>query len=187
MTTYVALLRAVNVGGRARVPMAALRGVADSLGLLDPQTLLQSGNLVFRAPAVKASSLERTLEAGVSGRLGLAVDIIVRTSGEWRRVIERNPFPDEARADPAHLLVMALKRAPKASEVEALQASTTGRELARPEGAHLYLVYPDGIGRSRLTAAVIEKAIGTRGTARNWNTVVKLANLCDSPATTATR
>jgi uncharacterized protein (DUF1697 family) len=178
MTTYVALLRAVNVGGRAIVPMAALRDLAASVGFEEPQTLLQSGNLVFRAGAAKTASFERTLEDALSTRLGIATVVVVRDAGEWRRIIQRNPFPDAARADPSHLLVMPLKRAPRAADVDALQASIKGREVVAVRGAELYLVYPDGIGRSRLTAAAIEKAVGERGTARNWNTVLKLGVLC---------
>jgi uncharacterized protein (DUF1697 family) len=77
---------------------------------------------------------------------------------------------------------MALKHPVKASDVDALRASIKGRETVAVEGAQLYLVYPDGVGRSRLTAVAIEKAIGARGTARNWNTVLKLEALVGEPA-----
>jgi len=180
VTTYVALLRAVNVGGRSPVSMAALREFAADLGFERPQTLLQSGNLVFGAPATKTSSLERLLEAEASTRLGLDTNIVVRSAAEWHLVIGRNPFPAEAETDPSHLLVMALKGPMKAGAVDALQASIKGRETVRGAGTHLYLVYPDGIGRSRLTAAVIERAVATTGTARNWNTVLKLETLAAS-------
>jgi uncharacterized protein (DUF1697 family) len=178
MVRFVALLRAINVGGRAPVSMAALRELATGLGLEDPQTILQSGNLVFRAKAATASSLERTLEEAVAARFGVQTDIVVRTSNDWQRIIARNPFPREATDDPGHLLVMPLKGVAKVSDVQALQASVKGREVVRADGAQLYLVYPDGVGRSRLTAVRIEKAVGARGTARNWNTVLKLGALC---------
>jgi len=177
--TFVALLRAVNVGGRATVPMAALRGLAATLGLERPETLLQSGNLVFGAPSATPASLERALQGAIADTLGVRTEVMIRTDGEWDEVIARNPFRAEATADPSHLLVMALKRAPKAGDVDALCAAIKGRELVKANGRELYLVYPDGIGRSKLTAAVIEKAVGAPGTARNWNTVVKLAGLCD--------
>ena len=177
VTTYIAVLRAVNVGGRSPVSMAALRDFAEALGFARPQTLLQSGNLVFQAPRAVPASLERLLETEASARLGLDTEFMVRTAGEWDRVIAGNPFPAEAVSDPSHLLVMALKSPVKAGAVAAVQASIKGREVVRGEGAQLYLVYPDGIGRSRLTSAIIEKATATRGTARNWNTVLKLAAL----------
>jgi uncharacterized protein (DUF1697 family) len=84
-------------------------------------------------------------------------------------------FEAEAKSDPGHLVVMALKDAPAASAVKALQAAIKGREIVRAAGRHAYIVYPDGIGRSKLTNALIEKTLATRGTARNWNTVMKLA------------
>ena len=181
MTTFVALLRAVNVGGRGTLPMARLRALAADLGFEEPQTLLQSGNLVFRARAsTEAAAVARLLETALASRLDLHVDVCVRTAAEWGRIVERNPFPDEAESDPGHLLVMALKR--PAGAVESLRASIVGRELVRADGAQLYLFYPDGIGRSRLTAAAIEGAVGTRGTARNWNTVLKVNALCATVA-----
>jgi uncharacterized protein (DUF1697 family) len=179
MTTFVALLRAVNVGGRGTVSMAQLRDLAAGLRFEAPQTLLQSGNLVFRARAsTRPIAVEHLLETALASRLDLHADVCVRTAAEWRRVVDRNPFPEEAQSDPGHLLVMALKRPPGAAQVDALRASVAGREVVRADGSHLYLFYPDGIGRSRLTAAVIERAAGTRGTARNWNTVLKLDALC---------
>lgn len=92
----------------------------------------------------------------------------------------RNPFPEEAERDPGHLVVMILKGAPAAHEVKALQDAIRGRELVRADGRAAYVVYPDGIGRSRLTTALLEKKLGTRGTGRNWNTVLKLAALTRS-------
>jgi len=102
---------------------------------------------------------------------------MVRTEEEWKRIVADNPFPEEAKRDPGHLVVMFLKRAPGPKEVEALQAAITGPEIVGIHGREAYMVYPAGIGRSRLTNTFVEKKLGTRGTARNWNTVLKLASL----------
>jgi uncharacterized protein (DUF1697 family) len=177
MANYIALFRAINVGGHTPVSMAALRDVAAGLGLEDPRTVLQSGNLRFVAPANRAAALESRLEAEAARRLGLQTDVFVRSAAEWRAIIECNPFPVQAKNDPGHLLVMVFKQAPKAAAVKALRAAISGRELIEARGAHAYLVYPDGVGRSRLTTGLIEKTLGTRGTGRNWNTVTKLAAL----------
>ena len=142
--------------------------------------MLQSGNLVFRSAARPTADLERLLESEAAARLGLETDVIVRSAGDWQAIIERNPFPREATKDPGHLLVMVFKQAPTAADVRALRAAITGREVVEAVGAQAYLVYPDGVGRSRLTEALIEKTLGTRGTARNWNTVLKLAALVAS-------
>ena len=90
-----------------------------------------------------------------------------------------NPFPKEAKTDPGHLLVMFLKAAPGAAAVRGLQQQIKDRELVRGIGRELFITYPDGVGRSRLTATMIEKALETRGTARNWNTVLKIQALAN--------
>ncbi|HEV2750911.1 MAG TPA: DUF1697 domain-containing protein [Gemmatimonadales bacterium] len=177
MTTCVALLRAINVGGHNPVPMADLRDLLTRLGFGEVQSLLQTGNLVFQSDGRAGAELERLLEAEARKRLRLETDFIVRSGREWQAVIARNPFPKQAEGDPAHLLVLFLKDAPDVKSVKALQAAITGPEVVRAVGKHLYVIYPDGVGRSRLTNAVIEKRLGTRGTGRNWNTVLKLGGL----------
>ena len=125
--------------------------------------------------------LEGMLEEAAERHLGLKTDCLVRTSGEWRSVIAANPFREEAQSDPSHLLIMFLKGAPDRATVAALQKAITGREVVRSKGRQAYITYPDGIGRSRLTTKMIEEALGTRGTGRNWNTVLKLDALARGP------
>ncbi len=174
MPTFIALLRGVNVAGYRMVSMADLRGLLGDLGFSNPRSVLQSGNLVFEA-AGACGEIESRLEGEAAARLGLKTDFIVRDAAEWKRVIARNPFEQMAVDDPSHLVVMFLKQASAARAVEALRGAVVGRETIAGAGRHLYVTYPDGIGRSRLTGTMIEKALGTRGTARNWNTVLKLA------------
>jgi uncharacterized protein (DUF1697 family) len=176
MTVFIALLRAVNVGGSGKVAMSDLRAMAADMGLEAPRTLLQSGNLVFSAKD-KAAFLESSLEAETARRFGLKTAYLVRTAAEWHELIAANPFPKEAKADPAHLVAMPLKRAPDTAAVQALREAIKGRETVECIGRTLYLVYPDGIGTSKLTIAIIERKLGTVGTGRNWNTVLKLAAL----------
>jgi uncharacterized protein (DUF1697 family) len=177
VTSYVALLRAVNVGGRTPVAMAALRAWLEGLGFAEPRTLLQSGNAVFRGAGQGGPRLERRLELEAAKRLGLQTEFFLRDAKAWREVVARNPFAAEADRDPAHLLVVFLKQAPAPARVAALRAAIKGREAVRALGRQAYVVYPDGIGRSKLTMAVIERHLGTRATGRNWNTVMKLAAL----------
>ena len=176
MTTHIGLLRAVNVGGRKAVAMADLRELLTGLGLTAARTLLQSGNLVFGSPS-RPAALETLLEAEAKRRLGLETTFFVRSAREWTAVIEGNPFPAAARRDPGHLLVLCLKDAPAATAIKTLQAAISGREVVRAQGRHAYIVYPDGVGRSRLTTALIERKLATAATGRNWNTVLKLAAL----------
>jgi uncharacterized protein (DUF1697 family) len=178
MPLHIALLRGINVGGRNLVAMAALRELCGDLGFAGATTLLQSGNLVFRSARKADAALERLLERATAERLGVAADYVVRSADEWERIVDRNPFPKEAKDDPGHLVVMFLKSAPKVNDVDTLRATIKGPETVRADGKHLYIVYPEGIGRSKLTGTVIEKKLGTRGTARNWNTVLKLLAAC---------
>ena len=174
---HIALLRGINVGGHNQVAMADLRDLLTQLGLADVRSLLQSGNLVFGANGRSAAQLERLLETEAAKRIDLQTDFFVRTAKEWKDVVARNPFRKEAARDPGHLVVMFLKGAPSVTGVKALQMAITGPEVVAAAGKHLYIVYPDGIGRSRLTNALVDKQLGTRGTGRNWNTVLKLAAL----------
>jgi uncharacterized protein (DUF1697 family) len=163
----VALLRAINVGGHGKLPMAELLQHFASAGFKDAKTLLQSGNVVFAARSKSNASLERALEAKVG------TDVIIRTAEEWSEIVAANPFRAEAKNDPARLHVMFLKNEPDAG------FDWPGPERMKRIGQQLYIVYPNGAGTSKLTGALIERKLGTRGTARNWNTVMKIAALLE--------
>lgn len=176
MTTYVALLRGVNVGGNKMVAMADLRDALTTLGFADVRTVLQSGNVLFRGRAASPEALEARLEREVAARLGVRADFHVRTAEEWRAVVAANPFPKEAQADPGRLLVTFFKAPLPRAAVQALQAAIAaidGPEMVRADGRHLYMVFPNGMGNSK-AAPLIDRKLGARGTARNWNTVTKL-------------
>ena len=179
MTTYIGLLRAINLGAHNKIAMSDLRALLEKLGFGDPKTLILSGNVVFKSDEKSAAKIEQVLEAATAKHLGVTTDYFVRSAKDWQAVIAANPFRAEAKSDPGRMVAMCLKEAPTAQAVKALQATITGREVVRAKGSVAYLVYPDGQGRSKLTIARIEKALGTRGTARNWNTVLKLGGLCE--------
>jgi len=174
LTTYVALLRSINVGGHKMVPMKELRSLSERLGFIQAHTLLQSGNLIFRSEVRSAKNLEKMLETETEKYFGFAVEYFVRSAEEWHDIIARNPFQAYARKDPAHLVAILLKEKVVPGGVKALQASIEGSEEVRGGSRHVYVIYPDGIGKSRVTLPVIESKLGTSGTGRNWNTVVKL-------------
>ena len=158
-TTVIALLRAVNVGGRS-VAMADLRVLLAGLGCANPRTLLQSGNAVFTIKTALNAALETRLEAQAQRRFGIPVTFVLRSAAEWHRIVERNPFPGAAKSDPAHLLLMALKSPPAAAAVKALRDSYQGPESICVDGRDAYLIYPEGVGRSKLTNALIERKLG---------------------------
>lgn len=181
MTSYIALLRGVNLGGHKMIAMADLRDMLIALGFEDAKTLLQSGNAVFRCAAKPSAKLEALLEVETKKRLGLTCDYHVRTAAELQAAIDANPLKAEAKKDPSHLLVSFFKTPLDKATVKAAQAAIDGPEIVRCDGRHLYMFYPDGIGNSK-AGAVVGKALGVNGTARNWNTVIKLHRLATESA-----
>jgi uncharacterized protein (DUF1697 family) len=181
MTIYIALLRGINVGGHKSIAMADLRALCVELGLSDVQTVLQSGNLIFTAPASTGTDLEEKLETklekAADEHLGLSTTFIVRSAPDWLEITKNNPYPQHATNDPSHLVLALLKATPSKEAWEALQSAIKGREIVHGAGHQAYIYYPDGIGNSRLTNALIESKLMTSATARNWNTVLKLAHL----------
>ncbi|MGE0611059.1 MAG: DUF1697 domain-containing protein [Hyphomicrobiales bacterium] len=178
MSTRIALLRAVNVSGTGKLAMADLRAFFKALGHPDARTLLQTGNVVFTArDGNSPAELEATLEREARDRLGLGTCFFVRDAKEWRSLVADNPFPKESARDPARAVALLLKEAVAEERVEDLRAAIAGPETVAAAGRTLYALYPDGQGRSKLTLALIERRLGTRATARNWNTVLKIAKL----------
>ena len=179
MTAFVALLRGVNVGRHRKVPAADLRAVTEEGGFSDAVTLLNSGNVVFRAQAVGpdgARHVASVVSTGLRARLGLDVDVVAVTARGLDGVVAANPFPEEARSDPSHLLVTFFAEPPDEERVRAFDTSAFPERLAWVDGVG-YTYFPQGVGTSKLTPAVLKKALGTEGTARNWNTVLKLQAL----------
>jgi uncharacterized protein (DUF1697 family) len=180
VTLHITLLRGINVGGNQKVAMADLRNLLVDLGFGDIRSLLQSGNLVFQSKGRTTDDIERLLESETEKRLGLRTDFFVRAVSELKRVVAKNPFPKEAQSDPGHLVAMFLKDAPRTKQVAALEAAIAGPEKISVEGRLAYIVYPNGIGRSKVTNALIDRKLETRGTGRNWNTVLKLARVTET-------
>jgi uncharacterized protein (DUF1697 family) len=160
--------------------MADLTALMAGLGFQDAKTLLQSGNIVFSGGTTPTASLEQMLERAAAKQLGLETDFFVLTGKEWQAIVDANPFAREAKDDPRRLLAVILKDEVSAAHVTALQKAVVGREVVRAKGRCAYIVFPDGVGRSKLTSALMEKKLGTRGTGRSWNTVLKLRNLVEA-------
>jgi uncharacterized protein (DUF1697 family) len=167
------------------VSMEALRTLLSRMGYEDARTLLQSGNVVFRGNAGSASRLESQLEERIAKELGTRTDVFLRTASEWQAILSGNPFRRESDDAPNRLLVTVLKEAPSPARWTELDGAIVDTERVHGAGRHAYIEYPDGVGRSRLTPALIERCLATRGTSRNWNTVTKLGRLASSPEAVA--
>jgi uncharacterized protein (DUF1697 family) len=175
MERMVALLRAVNVGGR-KLPMAELRALCGELGWQDVATYIQSGNVVFAADG-KAEAIETALEAAIAKRFGLAVPVIVRTAAQWAHYPPGNPFPKAAKDEPNRLMLLLSKQAPAAGAAEAIEARAAAGERVRRAGDALWIHFPEGAGTSKLTPSLIDRAVGSPATSRNFNTVLKLQEM----------
>ena len=171
MTRRILLLRAVNVGGTGRLPMAGLRQMLTDLGLGHPQTLIASGNAVFDDPGLP--DLAGRLAAELAARFGLKTDLFLLDLAALQAVHDANPFAGAATADGAKVHALFLAR-PTTLPAEAASLATTEKLHLTPEA--LYLHAPDGIGRSKL-AERLPKLLAVPVTARNWNTVTALLAL----------
>jgi uncharacterized protein (DUF1697 family) len=175
MGRHVALLRAVNVGGR-KLPMAELRALAEGLGWAEVATYIQSGNLVFTTGGA-GDALENRLEQAIAKEFGLDVPVIVRSAAQWKRYPQGNPFAAEAEKEPNRLMLLLSKRPPSAGAEQAIEAKAKAGERVRRAGDALWIHFPEGAGTSKLTPSLIDRAIGSPSTARNHNTVVKLEEM----------
>ena len=169
MTTYVALLRGINVGGNKKVPMADLRRLLEGLGYEDVSTVLQSGNAVFEAAKAEPERIEQAIEA----ELGFDVRVLMRTHAELQEVVDGNPFGAAVERDAKNVHVWFLDRSVEPN----VDPEVIAPEEIAPGPKVLYVCYPNGMGRSTLSRHVNEKTLGVTATARNWNTVVKLLDL----------
>ena len=178
---YIALIRGINLGGKTMVAMADLRSVSGKLGFQNPRTLMQSGNLLVESTASTAE-VEARLEKGMARHLGREFEFFVRSPKEWDAIIKANPFSKEAKADPGRLVLLCLKQQVTPAAMKELQSKIPGRESVAGRGREAYAYYPDGQGQSKFTTALIDRTLGTRCTARNWNTVLKLAGMAKGEA-----
>ncbi len=180
MPVLICLLRGVNVGGHHKIKMEDLRALCASLKLRDAQTCVQSGNVVFRTRETDLPRLARRLEDAIERTCGFRPDVIMRTCAELRDVIARNPFAGRGGIESNRLLVTFLAADPGDDARARVRAIQTNPEELHIDGRELYIYYPDGMGRSKLTAAVLDRALKTSGTGRNWNTVTKLLEMAEA-------
>jgi uncharacterized protein (DUF1697 family) len=171
-TALVALLRAVNVGGTGMLPMADLAALCTGLGFADVRTYIQSGNVVFRT-ALAPEKARAALAKALSTHMGRPVDVMVRDAAALRRTLAANPFPD---AEPAKVVVLFCAEPVPKGLVDGLRGPDGEVVVAARD--EVYIHYVQGQGRTKLK---LPKALGV-GTARNVNTVAKLAAMAEAPA-----
>jgi len=179
MTVVISMLRGVNVGGHNKIKMDALRALYESLKLRDAQTYVQSGNVIFRTDERDIARLTKRIEDGIERKFGFRPDVILRTAAEMRDVVARNPFAKRRGIEPGKLLVTFLASDPPAEVREKVRQIKCDPEELRIEGRELYIYFPNGMGRSKLSTAKLEKTMSTPGTGRNWNSVTKMLEMAE--------
>jgi len=177
MTHRIILFRGMNTGG-VRAPVGEQREMAEAMGLKNPRTLQASGNLVVES-ALATDRLEADIEAAMDRTFGLKIIAMARTPDQWATLIAANPFPDEAASHPAKVVAMVMKDGIKPGALEAVQAlcrdGEAGEAVEAVDGV-LYFWFPNGQGESEIFKKATPKMLGM-GTGRNWNTVLKLAEM----------
>jgi uncharacterized protein (DUF1697 family) len=179
MAVIVSMLRGVNVGGHNKIRMDALRALCESLGLRDAQTYVQSGNVVFRTKEPDLAALANRIEDAIEESFGFRPAVIIRTTSELRAVVAKNPFGRRRGINPGKLLVTFLADDPSAEARDRVLQIKTEPEELRIDGREVYIYFPNGMGRTKLSWPTIAKMLGTSGTGRNWNSVTKLLEIAE--------
>jgi uncharacterized protein (DUF1697 family) len=174
-TTFVALLRGINLGAHNKISMSELRALVAEHDVENVQTYVQSGNVVFRSRVGRAQ-LVRALETGIRRELGLDVSVLLRTKAELAKVVASNPFA-ERQDDPLKLHVTFLTDRVPAARARDLDPERSPPDEFQLEGREIYVHTPQGYGRTKLTNAYFERRLGVAATSRNWRTVTKLVEL----------
>ena len=178
MEAIIAMLRGVNVGPHNRLSMQALRALYGSLQLRNAQTYVQSGNVVFTANERNLSALARRIDDAFEKTFGFRAAAFLRTADEMRAVIAKNPFAKRKDVPPNKLLVMFLAEELSPEEQKQVEAIKVGPEEIKAHARELYAYFPDGMGRSKLPAAM-SRVLKSAGTMRNWNSVTKLLEMAE--------
>jgi uncharacterized protein (DUF1697 family) len=179
MAVMICMLRGVNLAGKRKIKMEALRALFESLGLGDVKTLLQSGNVVFRTERGDLVALTKKIESAIEQKFGFRSDVILRTSSELRDAIAKNPFAKRAGIDASRLLVSFLVSEPEAEARGNVMRIKAEPEELRIDGREVYIYFPNGMARPKLSMALVERTLKTSWTGRNWNTVRKLLEMAE--------
>ena len=174
MPVLISMLRGINVGGHNKVKMDALRALYASLKLENPQTYIQSGNVIFKTKQRDFSRLAKQIQQSIENEFSCCPEIILRTADDLRSVIKKNPFLKRPDIDPAKILIAFLGDDPGDRARETLRKQKFAPEELHVEDRELYIYFPNGIGQSKLPWPRIHKLLGTFSTGRNCTSVSKI-------------
>lgn len=172
------MLRGVNVSGKI-IRMAELISLYESLDLMNVETYVQSGNVVFDSATQDTSKMIANLESQIERTFGYAVSVFLRDNNDLLRIIDGNPFIKERQADPDKLYVTFLYKAPSRLQMSNLMAPNSGADEYLPGNDEIFVFCPNGYGRTKLSNTFFEKKLKMPATTRNWKTVNALYQLAD--------
>ena len=176
MTTNVALLRGLNVGGKNRMPMTALTQMFVEAGCTNVRTYIQSGNVIFKATQSRLEKLPAVIAKNIAESFGYKTPVVLRTVEQIGETVENNPFL-KAGADENELHVYFLANAPDARGIASLDPARSSPDAFLVRGRDVYLKMPNGMARTKLSNAYFDSKLATISTARNWRTTLKLFEL----------
>ncbi len=182
MTTYVSILRGINVGGHRMIKMDALRQLFDKIGLANSRTYIQSGNVVFQGEKTNPQELKNKIADAIANTFGFDVPVLVKELGEFKRIVENNPFAGNKTIDASHLHVTFLSGQPDPEKLRNMKESHCQADEFHLIGQAIYLYCPNGYSKSKLTNGFLESKLGVTATTRNWKTANELIALAQQLA-----
>jgi uncharacterized protein (DUF1697 family) len=182
MTTYVSMLRGINVGANKRIKMDDLRHLYRSLNFKDVKTFIQSGNVIFNSQYTNSSDLMDKIETRIKENLGFDVKVLIRTKNQLKQVIDENPFKKE---DIKYLYVIFLSDTPSENLINELKLNNSFKVKNKSDKffihqKEIYIFLPNGYGKTKLNNNYFEKNLNVSATTRNWKTVNKLFDIAES-------
>ena len=180
MPVLISMLRGINVGGHAKIKMDALRKLYVSLKLQNPQTYIQSGNVIFKTDERNLDLIAERIQQAIEKKFACRPEVILRTAHELRAVIAKNPFAKRTDAEPGKLLVSFLAADPGELARKNLRDQGFRPEELHAIGREVYIYFPNGMGKSKLPWSRLDKILHTPGTGRNWNSVNKILIIAEA-------
>jgi uncharacterized protein (DUF1697 family) len=179
MPVLISMLRGVNVGAHNRIKMDALRALYESLKLTDARSYVQSGNVLFRTKEKNTAQVAKKIQDAIERKFKFRPEVVLRTADELRKAITGNPFVSRRDVEPGKLLVTFLAAEPAPEAQATLRSLRDYPEELHLVGRELFIYFPNGAGKSKLAWASIAKLLKTTGTARNWNSVMKMLEMAE--------
>jgi uncharacterized protein (DUF1697 family) len=180
MFTYVSMLRGINVGGHQSLKMKELVALYESLGFKNVRTYVQSGNVIFNADEADSKRLSNLIENKIKQVFNLPVAVLIRTPGELKQTLKKNPFLKEKSIDTEKLYVTFLAETPPESALNKLNVAQDELDKFVVKNKEIYLYCPEGYGRTKFSNTFFERKLGVTATTRNWKTVTTLSEMAEN-------